>query len=156
MLGSEFLIIIAPQAPFLPLFWCASESNSFWCGLFKCKWDPARSPVCRGDTRFNSTPFGHFCSLIAEIRCCRCWYCTWVALFANFVVQETVQWQIKILELLNSWKLFSAVPEPWTWKSFNTWRHCLAHPIISALADLFDVNNQIRIHVDRDWLSMIT
>jgi len=27
MLGSEFLISIAPQAPYLPLFWCASESN---------------------------------------------------------------------------------------------------------------------------------
>ena len=64
MLGSEFLIIIAPQAPFLPLFWCASESNSFWCGLFKYNWDTSYP----AHTRFNSTPFGHFCSLIAEIR----------------------------------------------------------------------------------------
>jgi hypothetical protein len=26
------------------------------------------NPARRADTRFNSTPFGHFCSLIAEIR----------------------------------------------------------------------------------------
>lgn len=39
MLKSEFIIIVAPQAPFSPLVWDVSESKLFWCCLFKNKWN---------------------------------------------------------------------------------------------------------------------